>query len=331
MRLGSPRGRICILIAAMWLTAGLCPCAQGAVALDTLGRYLTSHDYGGAQLVHPDNFFRVPFNIDEAAGDFTIDTGASITVVYRASLRKLHIKEIPTDIPVHGAFGAGRERFGHAVIKNISLGNCDILNLPVGVTSDYEGSGIFRRYGSTDGLFGLREMRKYAAVIDFGRRLLYLRPAGPAVEMGKEVRKILLSEGYTPVKLTFVRSHLRAPAVINGFPCSLIVDSGIFITSVDREIAIKAKIGGKRTDIVMRGVAKSGGEIQVATFPKMAIGRYEINDASVGVIALSPDVLGNGTHTPAAGFLGAEYLGRNSAVFDFNSRTLYLKAKPKIK
>jgi hypothetical protein len=45
------------------------------------------------------------------------------------------------------------------------------------------------------------------------------------------------------------------------------------------------------------------------------------------VIGLDGEMLGRGTAAETVGLLGAEYLGRNSAVLDFNSGTLYLKPR----
>lgn len=312
------------IVSSCW-TSG----SDGAVPLTPVGRFLTAHGYGGAQFVQHDNFFRLPINSNGKAGDLTIDTGASSSVIFRGSLNKLGLTEEATKHVVKGAFGSGRETAGQTTIGSFTTGNCTVLNLPVAVVSDHEGRGIFRRYGSSDGLFGLRELIKFGAVLDLGNRLLFIRSSGPSKDIGTAVRSMLIAQGYTAVELTSPRSHLRVAGAINGWPCSLIVDSGAYVTSIDREAAAKARIGGTRTELSAQGLGKSGHAVSIATFPRLRIGTYEIKSASAAVVSLNPEILGRGTDSEAAGFLGVEYLGMNSAVLDFNSLTLYLKPKAK--
>jgi predicted aspartyl protease len=302
------------------------PC-DGAVALGALGQFLAGHGYGGAQLVHPGNFYRLPITSNGKAGDLLVDTGASTSLIYRASLSKLSVTATETEHAVHGAFGKARKRLGLATIPSLTMGNCTLLNMRVAVASDNEGRGIFRRYGSSDGLFGLREMLHYGAVLDLGNRLLFVRPNGPSKEFGAAVNSILTSQGYTPVKLIPLRSHVHVAGAINGMPCHFLVDTGAFFTAIDREAAAKARIGGDRTEAVAQGLGSSGGEVRLAKFPSLRIGEYEIKRASATVIRLDHEVLGRGTSLEDAGLLGVDYLGKNSAVFDFNSGTLYLKSK----
>lgn len=329
MKIFPPGQSIRIVLIALLLTTCCLSRAQAAVALDPLGRFLTSHGYGGAQLVHPGNYFRVPINSNGRAGDLTIDTGAPTSLIYRASLGKLGLTETLTKQAVGGAFGRGREHFGITKISSLTMGNCTLLNMMVAVASDNEGRGIFRRYGSSDGLLGLREMVRFGAVLDLGNRLLYFRPKGPSQDIGSGTKSILLAKGYAAISFLGGQSHLRVPGAINGMPCRFIVDTGAYLTSIDQDAAYKARIGGRKTRFVARGLGKSGGEISAASFPSLRVGDYEIKNASTAVIHLSDELLGRGTDAEAAGLLGADYLGMNSAVFDFNSRTLYLKAKAK--
>ena len=315
------------LMAIVPLLLAVASC-DAAVVLGTLGKFLASRGYGGAQLVHPGNYYRLPINSNGKAGDLLVDTGTPTSLIYRASVSKFGLTVTETDSAVHGAFGKDRENFGRAIIPSLTMGNCVLVNMPVVVASDKEGRGIFRRYGSSDGLFGLREMNAYGAVLDLGNRLLFVRPKGPSKEIGAAVKSILTSEGYTPVKLKTLRSHLHATGAINGMNCQFIVDTGALLTSIDSAAAAKAKIGGFRTESVADGIGPSGGEVRLAKFPSLRIGKYEIKSVSVTVVKFDGTVVGRGTDSEDAGLLGAEYLAQNSAVFDFNTKTLYLKAKP---
>jgi predicted aspartyl protease len=299
---------------------------SAAVPLNTLGQFLSAHGYGGAQLVRIENFYRIPISSNGKAGDLIIDTGAPTSVVFRESLKKLALNETRTDMPAGGAFGKGTEFFGKATIHSLTMGNCTLVNVPAVIASDRQGSGMFRQYGSSDGLFGLHEMVQYGAILDLGSRLLFVRPAGPSGEIAAAVKSILLARGYTAVDLSVARSYLRVSASINGWPCHLLVDTGAFVTAIDTSAAAKARIGGVRTELIAQGVGSSSSRISIARFPSLRVGNYEIKRASAAVLKLSSDLLAAGTDLEMAGLLGVEYLGKNSAVFDFNSNTLYLKA-----
>jgi predicted aspartyl protease len=214
-------------------------CLGGAVALNSLGQFLAERGYGGAQLVHPGNFFRVPINSNGKAGDLLIDTGAPTSLIFRGCLGKLGLTATETKESVGGAFGKGREHFGITTIHSLTMGNCTLLNLPVAVASDNEGRGIFRRYGSS-GIFGLREMVKYGAILDLGNRLLFVRSNGPSKEIAGAIKSILTAQGYTTVDLGMAKSHLRVSGAINRLPCHFLVDTGAFLTTIDREAAAKA-------------------------------------------------------------------------------------------
>jgi predicted aspartyl protease len=319
-----PLGRsLCLAFVVVFFSvSGVVRC-DGAVALGALGQFLARHGYGGAQLVHPENSYRLPINSNGKPGDLLVDTGASTSLIFRGSLGKLGLVATETEHAVHGAFGKGREHFGLTTIHSLTMGNCTLLNMPVAVASDNEGRRTFR----SDGLFGLREMVRYGAVLDLGNRLLFVRPNGPSKEIGAAVRSILTAQSYTPVKLMPLRSHIHVAGAISGMACHFVVDTGAFLTAIDRDAAAKARIGGYRTAVTAHGLGRSSGEVRAAKFPGLRIGDYEIKRASATVIKLDDEVVGRGTSAEDAGLLGAEYLGQNSAVFDFNSGTLYLKAK----
>lgn len=296
---------------------------HAAVVLDAVGQLLASRGYGGAQLVHHDNFYRLPINANGKAGHLIVDTGAPSALVYRESLRKFGLAETKTTEKVIGAFGSGREIFGITRFPSLAIGNCTLANVPAGVASDH--SGVIRRYGSADGLFGLREMLKYGAVLDLSHRLIYLHPGGRSAPVSTAMKAMLVSAGYTAVDLTIADNHIHLSGAINGTACRFVVDTGAYFTIVGHNIARTARIGGYRTGLTAEGLGNSsGGEILGARFPSMKIGSYEIKNASAAIGHLDEKILHGGG---AAGLLGVEYLAKNSAIFDFNSGTLYLRPR----
>jgi predicted aspartyl protease len=305
------------------------PYSQGAAPLSALDQYVVAHGYGGAQFVAHENTYRLPFTANGKAGDLTIDTGAPYSIIYKATLDKFGLTARSTDAVVHGAFGTGTEKVGTTVIPRLAMGNCTLMNVKAAVLSDPGSRALYRAYGTSDGLFGLREMIRYGAVLDLANNLLLVHPGGPAKGISPGIRSLLAGRGYTPIDLTIVQGHLRVAAMVNGTPCHLIVDTGAYFTTLDQQFARKARIGGYESRAYAQGLGTKARPIRVSRFPEFKVGDFMIKNASVTITELDPEMLGSGEKASAAGLLGAEYLGLHGAIIDLNSETLYLRpAKP---
>ena len=313
-----------VIVAALGL-----PRSQGAAPLTALDQYVVMHGYGGAQFVAHENTYRLPIIVNGKAGDLTIDTGAPSSIIYKATLGKFGLNAKSTEVAVHGAFGKGTEKIGTTNIPQLAMGNCTLMNVKASVLSDPESGGLYRIYGTSDGLFGLREMIRYGAVLDLANNLLLVHPGGPAKAISPGIRSLLTKQGYTPIELTIVQGHLRVAAMVHGTPCLLIVDTGAYFTTLDQQFARKARIGGYESSAYAQGLGTKARPIRVSRFPEFKVGDFTIKNASVTITELDPEMLGSGGKTSAAGLLGADYLGLHGAIIDLNSGTLYLRpAKP---
>jgi predicted aspartyl protease len=302
---------------------------EGAVPLNALDSFVVSHGYGGAQFIQYQNTYRLPIIANGTPGDLTIDTGSPTSVFFKATLKKFSLARESTETAVHGAFGKGTEKIGLTSVQKLAMGNCILMNVKAAVVSDPQGGGLYRKYGLTDGLFGLREMLKYGAVLDISNHLLMVHPGGQLKGISEGIRSILTREGYTPVELTVIAGHLHVAAVVNGTPCHLVVDTGAFLTVLDEQFARKARLGGYDTGSYAQGFGTKARPIKVSQFPEFKVGDFTINNASVTITQLDLELLGGQAKGAAVGLLGAEYLGKHGAVFDFNSGTLYLRPKTK--
>jgi predicted aspartyl protease len=293
-----------------------------SVRLDALGNYLTAHGYGGAQLVRLGNYYHLPIYSNGRPGNLVIDTGAPATLIFRSSVKRLGLRESKTKDRVRGAFGKSRQFYGVATIKALTAGNCRFTSVPVAIAPDL---GHASAYGSPSGFLGLREMIRFGAILDIPHRIIYLSPSRPSGEVDAAIRAMLVQRGWTPVALSMWRGHLRVSGQIDDTRCNLVVDTGAYLTTLDREIASRAKLGRQRTPITAEGIGNSSGNLILATFSSLWIGNYQIKKGSAIVADMDPDALGRGTKFPVDGFLGIEHLAMNSAIFDFVSGTLYLR------
>ena len=312
----------------LFVALGL-PRSHGAAPLSALDKYVVTHGYGGAQFLPIRNTYRLPIVANGKAGDLTIDTGAPNSYIYKATLGKFGLTAKSTDIAVRGAFGKGSEKISITTIGQLTMGNCTLMNVKAGVLSDPESGGLYRAYGTSDGLFGLREMMRYGAVLDLANNLLLVHPGGPVEGISPGIRSLLSKQGYTPVDLTIVEGHLRVAATVNGTPCRLIVDTGAFFTTLDEQFARKARIGGYESGAYAQGLGTKARPIRVSRFSEFKVGDFVMPNASVTITGLDPEMLGSEGKLGAAGLLGADYLGLHGAIIDLNSTTLYLRRKAK--
>ncbi len=301
--------------------------AQGAAPLNALDQLVVSRGYGGAQFIQYLNTYRLPISANGKTGDLTIDTGAPSSVIFKATLSKFGLTQQNTDIAVGGAFGRGTEKFGLTTIHQLAMGNCTLMNVKAVVVSDPHSGGVYRQYGLSDGLFGLREMLKYGAVLDVSNHLLMAHPGGAVRGLSEGIRSILQKQGYTAIDLAVAGGHLHVAAVVNGTPCRLVVDTGAFLTVLDEGFARKAHLGGYSTGQYAQGFGTKARPIRVSQFPEFKVGDFMIRNASVTITSLDSGLLEGGKEKAAVGLLGAEYLGLHGAVFDFSSGTLYLRPK----
>ena len=315
-----------IIPTLLFALAALSPVARGAVALSALDAYVVAHGYGGAQFIQYRNTYRLPIIDIEKAGELRIDSGSDVSLFLKDTLKKFVWSQQATEEVVHGAFGKGTEKVGLTSIQKLAMGNCTLLNVRAAVVSDPESGGLYRMYGVSDGLFGLREMLKYGAVLDISNHLLLVHPGGKVKGISEGIRSLLTKQGYTPVELTVIDGHLHVPAVVNGTACRLVVDTGAFLTVLDEQFARKARLGGYNTGQYAQGFGTKARPIRVSQFSEFKVGDFMIRNASVTITDLDPALRG-GANNPAVGLLGAEYLGMHGAVFDFNSGTLYLRPK----
>src|SRR5205823_3113084 len=155
--------------------------------------------------------------------------------------------------------------------------NCTLENVPVAIAPDIAAMNI---YGRPNGLLGLRELMKFGAVLDLSRHMIYLHPLPTPNDQSRGLRNLLVSHGWTPVAMTLTSRHLRVPGEANDKPCHLLVDTGAFVTALDRSFAAAANISTRPTHVTAHGVGRTGSSVGLATFGSLWIGDYQIKQPS---------------------------------------------------
>jgi hypothetical protein len=117
-------------------------------------------------------------------------------------------------------------------------------------------------------------------------------------------------------------NHVCVAGTLNSVPRYFIVDTGGYVTTLNVDFTARAKLKVAATSLVGEGFGVSS-PVGITTFPSLRIGNHEIRNGSASVARLNPEVIR--LHSEIAGFIGAEYLATNRAIFDFVSGTMCLR------
>ena len=296
----------------------------------TLRDFFASHGFGGARLERRlGNHLFVSTNINGKHTALFIDTGAPMTLIDKNSAGTLGLAIKSTNTSAGGVFGKRWEHYGISKLNSVAMGNCTITNVPVALADE---SDLNRQSNLThiDGLFGAREMLKFAMVIDCARQMLYISPTGPNAATSQQLSAFLMSRGFARIPLRRTgNGHFDVPAAINGHATRLIVDTGGSTTLLAKEIAVQCGVvpGSLGAGRVVseagegRRVSISGGTIK-----ELQIGDFKIPNAEVMMAPIDSAVLqSRASGESNAGLLGEEYLSFNFAVIDAGGMSLYLR------
>lgn len=301
------------------LTTGSLP-AQDS---DSLRLLLAGRGFGGAKLERRfPNHLVVAATINGKHAGLLVDTGAPFTLIDRNSVQTLGLTVKKTGMQVGGVWGASVERFGMSQIASLSMGNLSLTNIPVAI-SDQNAMNHFGGLRHMDGLFGASEMRKFGAVIDCARQMIYLRPAGSSAAISQQVASFLVGRGFTRVPMRVnANHHFEVDAAVNGHATSLIVDTGAGTTLLEKERAIQ--YGIMPTSLRMGSEAPNGKfeHLDSGIAKTLTVGAFQIANADVTLGDVSSAILARGADL---GLLGQENLSWNFAVIDLAGLSLYLR------
>src|SRR5947207_4450744 len=245
------------LVAVVPLLVRLAPLtAESQQQPSALGGFLSGQGLVGVKLERPfGNHLFVPASINNKRAALMIDTGAPVTIIDKNSAGTFGLKVENTTINVGRIFGKRWENYGVSLAKSIGMGNCVVTNVPVALadTSDLNpdapaaatGTHIsaVNRLPHVNGLLGAREMNKFGMIIDCARQMLYINPNGPNAAVSQKLASFLSGRGFTRIPMRLDSgNHLEVPAVLNGHPTRLIVDTGAAVTNLDRRMASQAGV-----------------------------------------------------------------------------------------
>jgi predicted aspartyl protease len=314
--------------------------AQSQQQPGTLAGFLSGQGLAGVKLERRfENHLFVPASINNKRAALMIDTGAPVTIIDKNSAGTFGLKVENTTINVGRIFGKRWEHYGVSVAKSIALGNCVVTNVPVALAdaSDMNpdmpaaatGTHIttVNRFPHLNGLLGAREMRKFGMIVDCARQMLYINPNGPSGAASQKLASFLSGRGFTRISMRLDSgNHLEVPAVLNGHPTRMIVDTGAAVTTVDKTMASQAGVSISGTRFVEDAGEGRVERLGSGDIKEMTIGDFTIPMANVSVVNVSGEMLhSKSAEESNSGLFGAEYLAWNFAVVDVGGMALYLR------
>src|SRR5437879_805442 len=306
----------------------------------TLAGFLSGQGLVGVKLERRyGNHLFVLSSINNKRAALMIDTGAPVTIIDKNSAGTFGLNVENTTINVGRSFGKRWERYGVSVAKSIALGNCVVTNVPVALAdtsdmnADAPGAAIgthisaVNRLPHLNGLLGAREMTKFGMIIDCARQMLYINPNGPNTAVSQKLASFLSGRGFTRIPMRLDSgNHLEVPAVLNGHPTRLIVDTGAAVTTMDRRMASQAGVSIGASGFVEDAREGRVDRLGTGDIKDLTIGDFTIPRATVGVVNVSGEMLhSKSAEESNAGLIGAEYLAWNFAVIDVGGMALYLR------
>jgi predicted aspartyl protease len=145
----------------------------------TLSEFLRIQGYTGIQMQkNAVGHFEVEALVNGLPARLIVDTGASNTVIARASAPELKIAITESDTKA-GGVGTSEHAVAYGVIEILELQSFHISSLPIGVIDLSHVNQALEAHGgrSIDGAIGGDLMSSKAAVIDYQHAIMYLRNA----------------------------------------------------------------------------------------------------------------------------------------------------------
>jgi predicted aspartyl protease len=298
--------------------------ARSPINLDVLQR----DGYGVVTMKHPrPNELIVRATINGRPVDLVLDTGASLPgnglCLDQDLASGLHIMTQVASGPAR-TWAGSKMAVAQGTAKSVIMGNAQFTEAPLyfsnfgGLRDSNAAATGFLRPELTVGARGLITngfLRATSAIIDLANLKLYLRPprTGRRVMLGAALGDSNMSE----VPLGRAGQHFIVDAEVNGVATKVVVDTGMYVTMLNRNFALHAKVNlntkGRMMDAA--GVKADAWRAGVRSFKIGGVPVY------AGEITVADTVIGS---SEIAGFIGMDILGQNWGIIDCGSEKLYI-------
>jgi predicted aspartyl protease len=292
--------------------------AKAPINLDVLAR----DGYGLVRISRPQpNTLLVRGNINGRDASLVLDTGWAADGISLDSSYAMFLN-LPTQaLKGRGMSASGaRMDFKGGMAASVVLGNVQLRGVPllVGTIGALKNEQIRRSVGAS-GFVGAGFLHTNSAIIDLQNLCLYLRPPGKGRRV--QLRPALKAAGLSEVPFTRAgRNNLVVDVEINGVRAKMFLDTGAYLTGMDKRFAAQAKITGYGG---LGGIDAAG---VISQKQLTRVGSFKIGGVPVNVRDLTLTQYGfySMTGGKVVGLLGMDVLGQNWGIIDFGQQKLYI-------
>ncbi|MFL1894154.1 retropepsin-like aspartic protease [Aquimarina sp. 2-A2] len=142
------------------------------------------------------------------------------------------------------------------------------------------------------------------------------------------LRKFLVDQGYTKIKLTLTKTnHFEAKAILNTVEGNFIIDTGASNSCVGFEASEKFDLFTQESEIKAAGAGANDMLTQLSNNNTLNLGKWNTRKVSLVLFDLSHVNQALVTHNadPVDGIIGADILKKGKAIIDYANKALYLK------
>ena len=311
------------------LLPGVCPSSLAAAAQSSSAGAIPGYEIirlGRGNY----NRILVTGTIDGVKGLLFVDTGAVNTTLSAAKYGFLLKNGVKRPAGVPATTHVNELSVPVAMGKDVQLGSVHLSNVAFPLLPEhflYDRIFIGAQDQQYDGVVGENILRRYNAVIDCGRLLLYLN-TDPARKL--DVGHALFQNVWTRVPMTDVDNEFTVPCTLGGHQYRLLVDTGSPFTVFERSVLFNEDIRQDEGPLSGAVVGYTPTKQSMVRLDTLQVGNYRatnlqpISDPGLAhALSLAkPTAKG----TPIVGLLGGDFLGRNNAMIDVGGHGLFLRA-----
>ncbi|HLM02975.1 MAG TPA: aspartyl protease family protein [Pyrinomonadaceae bacterium] len=250
---------------------------------------------------------------------FVLDTGSGISVISEEVSRRLDIKPITKGGLARAVGGNGKFQIVYGFLRQISIGEVKIQNVPVYIRKFHENDE------KIDGYIGLGLISKFLTTLDYGALTFSLVRRSGIEETAATTAAESGNLPSQPLRLTS-SGYLSGEVQLEGIetPLNFIVDTGASVSVISQEVAALNEVNKYISSEKMRVVGAAGVTEGVSAFllPRVTFGNH--TREKIKAIALDLDIINETSGFEQAGILGGNFLKNYRLTFDFkNSRVTF--------
>jgi predicted aspartyl protease len=240
--------------------------------------------------------------------EFAIDTGATQTVISEKLAKDLALQPITSTV-VFGIGGAGKVDTKLYKVKELSIGDLKVNNVPVGTFNDPLISQL------ADGILGTAIFSDFIITVDYPAGQLRLNRKRPPATAGTET-----------LPVWYFSNLLLVPLDVNGKHGNFIVDTGAVTTVISHSMAAQLGVNentpGAKVDMGIAGVG--GFEGVVLKVPNVTFKTARNSEVFPQVVSIDLKQISKMIGTEVSGVVGFDFLSDYKLALDYYASAIML-------